>query len=182
MKRLCLYLILSFVAPAVAGDPPMPFTGKAAKVTDGDTIHVLLDKETHKIRLLHIDAPESKQAFGTKAKQALSEKIFGKEVKVVWKSRDRYKRILGDICLDDRWIKLELVQDGWRGTTNSIRRTRRWRRPRSRPASQRRACGATRIPSRRGSSARRKSSLTRRRVQTRLRTLFLGNLMYQESL
>src|SRR5947209_12328391 len=90
----------------------MPFTGKGDKVTDGDRIHVLLDKETHKIRLLHIDAPESKQAFGTKAKQALSEKVFGKEVKVVWKSRDRYKRILGDIYLDDRWVNLEMVQDG----------------------------------------------------------------------
>jgi micrococcal nuclease len=96
MSRLCLCLILSFVAPAVADDPPMPFMGKVVKVTDGDTIHVLLDRETHKIRLLHMDAPESKQAFGTKAKQALSDKVFGKEVKVVWKARDRYKRILGE--------------------------------------------------------------------------------------
>src|SRR5260370_34094926 len=111
MRRLCLCLILSFVAPVLADDPSMPFTGKVVKVTDGDTIHVLLDKETHKIRLLHIDAPESKQAFGTKAKQAISEKVFGKEVKVVWKSRDRYKRLLGDIYLDDRWINLEMVQD-----------------------------------------------------------------------
>src|SRR5947207_2877932 len=112
MRRLCLCLLLLFVGPALADDPPMPFTGKVVKVTDGDTIHVLLDKETHKIRLLHIDAPESKQAFGTKAKQALSEKVFGKEVKVVWKERDRYKRILGDIYLGDRWINLEMVQDG----------------------------------------------------------------------
>ena len=97
MKRLCLCLILLFVTTTLADDPPMPFTGKVVKVTDGDTIHVLLDKETHKIRLLHIDAPESKQAFGTKATQALGEKIFGKDVKVVWKERDRYKRILGDI-------------------------------------------------------------------------------------
>ena len=99
MRRLCLCLILSFVTPVLADDPPMPFTGKVVKVTDGDTIHVLLDKETHKIRLLHIDPPESKQAFGTKAKQALSEKVFGKEVKVVWKEHDRYKRILGGIYL-----------------------------------------------------------------------------------
>src|SRR5437763_16196441 len=102
MTRLSLFLILSFGAPAVADDPPMPFTGKVVKVTDGDTIHVLLDREMHKIRLLHIDAPESKQAFGTKAKQTLSEKVFGKEGKIVWKARDRYKRILGGIYLDDR--------------------------------------------------------------------------------
>jgi micrococcal nuclease len=82
--RMCLSTLASC---AVADDPPKPFTGKVVKVTDGDTIHVLLDKETHKIRLLHIDAPESKQAFSTKAKQALSEMVFGKDVKVVWKAR-----------------------------------------------------------------------------------------------
>jgi endonuclease YncB( thermonuclease family) len=121
MRRLCLFLIVSLVAPVVADDPPMPFTGKVVKVTDGDTIHVLLDKEPHKIRLLHIDAPESKQAFGTKAKQALSDKIFGKEVKVVWKERDRYKRVLCDIYLGDRWINLEMVSDGlaWHYKHNS---------------------------------------------------------------
>jgi endonuclease YncB( thermonuclease family) len=36
-----------------------------------------LDSETDKIRLLHIGAPESGQAFGTRAKQALSERVFG---------------------------------------------------------------------------------------------------------
>jgi endonuclease YncB( thermonuclease family) len=95
MKRLCAFALLVLAAPILAADPPMPFTGKVVKVTDGDTVHVLLDSETHKIRLLHIDAPESGQAFGTKAKQALSEMVFGKEVKVVRKSRDRYGRILG---------------------------------------------------------------------------------------
>jgi endonuclease YncB( thermonuclease family) len=112
MKPLSAFVLVVCASTMLADDPPKPFTGKVVKVTDGDTVHVLLDRETHKIRLLHIDAPESKQAFGTKAKQALSERVFGKEVKVVWKSRDRYKRILGDIYLGDRWINLEMVQDG----------------------------------------------------------------------
>jgi endonuclease YncB( thermonuclease family) len=89
MNRLAICPLLFLVSPILATDPPMPFSGKVVKVTDGDTIHVLPDRETHKIRLLHIDAPKSDQAFGTKAKQALSEMIFGKEVKVVWKSRGR---------------------------------------------------------------------------------------------
>jgi hypothetical protein len=33
--------------PCWAPGTPMPFTGKVVKVTDGDTIHVLLDSETH---------------------------------------------------------------------------------------------------------------------------------------
>jgi len=82
----------------------MPFAGKVVKIADGDTITVLFDKTQHRIRLAGIDAPENKQAFGTRSRQALADKVFGKEVKVVWKKRDKYKRILGDIYLDGRWV------------------------------------------------------------------------------
>jgi hypothetical protein len=82
-------LALRALALQPSTDPPKPFTGKVVGVTDGDTITVLHDRQPYKIRLEGIDAPESGQAFGTKAKQVLGAKIFGKEVKVVWKSRDR---------------------------------------------------------------------------------------------
>src|SRR6202007_563472 len=108
IPALCLYLFL-----AQAPDPPKPFTGKVVKVQDGDTVTVLVDEVQHRIRLAGIDAPENKQAFGTKAKQVLADKVFGKEVKVVWKKRDRYKRILGDIYLGERWLNLEMVEEGY---------------------------------------------------------------------
>src|SRR5262245_33522141 len=112
MKQLAAFTLLFLASSILAADPPMPLPGKVVKVTDGHKLHVLLDRETHKIRLLHIDAPGSGQAFGTRAKQALSEKVFGKEVKVVWKERDRYKRILGDIYVGEQWVNLEMVKDG----------------------------------------------------------------------
>ena len=88
------------------------FTGKVVGVADGDTITVLHNKQQHKIRFQHIDCPESTQAFGAKAKQALSEKVFGKTVTVKWDEMDRYKRILGDVYLGKRWINAEMVQNG----------------------------------------------------------------------
>ncbi len=88
------------------------FSGKVVGVSDGDTITVLYGKKQYKIRLLHIDCPESSQAFGTKAKQTLSSKIFGKTVTVKWKEKDRYERILGDIYIGQRWINAEMVQAG----------------------------------------------------------------------
>ncbi|MBM4070790.1 MAG: nuclease [Planctomycetes bacterium] len=106
-------VVVSVFALQPSTDPPKPFTGKVVGISDGDTITVLLDKQQHKIRLEGIDAPESGQAFGTKAKQVLSDKIFGKEVKVVWSSRDKYKRILGHVYLDDKWINKELVEEGF---------------------------------------------------------------------
>ena len=44
-----------------------------------------------------------RQAFGTKSREeALAEKVFGKTVTVRWEERDRYKRMLGHVLLDDR--------------------------------------------------------------------------------
>jgi len=99
----------------------IPFTlsadelrGKVVAVADGDTITVLdADKEQHKIRLQHIDAPESKQAFGTKSKEHLAGLVFGKEVVVTWTQRDRYKRILGEVHVGQTNANLEQVKAGF---------------------------------------------------------------------
>jgi endonuclease YncB( thermonuclease family) len=76
------------------------------RVTDGDTI-VVLDSANaqHKIRLTGIDAPERKQAFGTKSKEHLSDSVAGKFVVVDYSKRDRYQRILGKVLLSDQDIK-----------------------------------------------------------------------------
>lgn len=114
MRYALIGLLLLCGCHAVKGqDPSKPFTGKVVKIADGDTITVLLDKVQYRIRLAGIDAPEKKQAFGTQSKKALGDKIFGKDVKVVWKKRDLYNRIVGDIYLDSRWINKEMVEEGW---------------------------------------------------------------------
>lgn len=87
--------------------------GKVVSIADGDTVTVLdAEKVQHKIRLQGIDAPEKKQAFGTKSKEALSEKIFGREVVVIWNEKDRYQRVLGEVHLGKRHINQEMVQEG----------------------------------------------------------------------
>lgn len=96
--------------------------GKVVSIADGDTITVLdAAKVQHKIRLQGIDAPEKKQAFGTKSKERMSEKVGGEEVVVQWKEKDRYGRILGEVMIGSRHINLEMVQDGmaWHYTTYS---------------------------------------------------------------
>jgi endonuclease YncB( thermonuclease family) len=39
--------------------------------------------------------------------------VHEKTVRVVWKEKDRYGRIVGDVHLGDRNINLEMVRDGW---------------------------------------------------------------------
>jgi endonuclease YncB( thermonuclease family) len=110
------------VALAVFAEPDAKlheFTGKVVHIADGDTLTVLdSDKVQHKIRLHGIDAPEKSQAFGNTAKEALAEKVHEKSVRVVWKEKDQYGRIVGDVHLaeppaGDRNINIEMVHDGF---------------------------------------------------------------------
>ncbi|GLW61708.1 hypothetical protein Hthe01_20570 [Hydrogenophilus thermoluteolus] len=52
-------------------------------VSDGDTLTCLAEKRQIRVRLAQIDAPEKRQPFGEKAKQALSNLVFGKTVELI---------------------------------------------------------------------------------------------------
>lgn len=87
--------------------------GKVIKVTDGDTVNVLTsDNETHKIRLAGIDAPEKKQAFGNRSKQALAELIDGKIVTVDYNKLDRYQRAVGKVTFNGQDVNLRQIKLG----------------------------------------------------------------------
>lgn len=89
-------------------------TGKVVKVVDGDTIDVLQDRHTVRIRLNGIDAPESGQAYGGKAKQYVLELAALKVVKVKVFEKDRYGRRVGDVMLTDgQNLNREIVKAGY---------------------------------------------------------------------
>ncbi len=89
------------------------FEAKVIGVTDGDTITVLKDKKQIKVRLESIDCPESNQAYGNKAKQAMSNLVFGKTVTVQKTGQDRYKRTLAFVVVDRKNVSEELIKAGW---------------------------------------------------------------------
>jgi endonuclease YncB( thermonuclease family) len=93
--------------------PPKPFLAKVVRVADGDTITVLFEGKEHEIRLETIDAPERNQPHGQKAKEVLSGKLLGRDVKIVWKSKDKYKRIRGQVFLGDRRMCQEMLVEGY---------------------------------------------------------------------
>ena len=67
----------------------------------------------HKIRLNGIDAPEKSQAFGQKSRAHLSSLVSGKNVTVVYKSKDRYGRVLGTVFADSVNVNLEMLRGGY---------------------------------------------------------------------
>lgn len=56
--------------------------GKVVHISDGDTLTVLVDHKQMKKRFGEIDARESRQDYGQRAKQALGNLVFGKVVRV----------------------------------------------------------------------------------------------------
>ena len=86
---------------------------KVVGVHDGDTITGLdEDQKQFKIRLDAIDAPELGMPFGQASRKALSEKVFGKQVEVIVKTKDRYGRTVGHVLLDKRDMNLEMLEEG----------------------------------------------------------------------
>ncbi len=93
---------------------PRTLTGRIVSITDGDTVTVLDENnKQHKIRLAGIDAPERNQTSGQRSREALAAKIFQKDVRITWRELDKYGRTIGDIYIDDRWINMEMVREGW---------------------------------------------------------------------
>lgn len=98
---------------ASAGRKTLVIVGTVTRVSDGDTIWVHTGLLRHKVRLNHIDAPESNQPYGKESAAHLKSLIFGKEVRVEYETTDRYGRILGIVFLGETDINLQMVRGGY---------------------------------------------------------------------
>ena len=88
--------------------------GRVVGVADGDTITVLdADRVQHRIRLGGIDAPEKRQAFGTRSKESLSNIVFNRLVTVETRKTDRYGREIGKVLVDGIDANLQQVSRGF---------------------------------------------------------------------
>lgn len=91
----------------------LEIVGRVVGLADGDTITVLTEERRQvRVRLGEIDTPESRQPYGTRARQALSELVFGKAVRVVVQDTDRYGRTVGRVYAGAVDVNAEMVRQG----------------------------------------------------------------------
>ncbi len=104
-----LITVMAFSLLTVAED----YHGKVVSIADGDTITLLTPQNKQiKVRFHQIDTPEKAQPYGQKARQALADKIFNREIVVKVADTDRYGRIVGLVMLGQRNINYEMVVEG----------------------------------------------------------------------
>ena len=96
-----------------SAQPEQQLSGKIIEVYDGDTATLLTaDNVKYKVRFFGIDAPEAAQEFGIVSRDALREKILGREVSVMVVSSDVYGRAIGRVMIGSRYINLEMAAEG----------------------------------------------------------------------
>ena len=107
-RILAIFLLLAL--PVCLGDTLL---GRVIRVLDGDTIELLTaQRESIRIRLNAIDAPEKSQAYGQRSRKYLDDMVHGRNVRVQYTSKDRYGRVLGDIYVGEELINLKMVEAG----------------------------------------------------------------------
>ena len=92
----------------------MFFDARVVGVKDGDSIVVVRGGagSEEDIRIYGIDAPERGQPWSRRAREALSQRVFGKEVRINAVTTDRYGRTVGEVYADDVCVGCELLREG----------------------------------------------------------------------
>jgi endonuclease YncB( thermonuclease family) len=109
LRRALFALALLATTPALAED----LRGKVVAIADGDTLTLLTpEKRQVRVRLYGIDAPERRQPWGTRARQALADLAFRQNARVVVMDTDRYGRAVGRVYVGPVDVSAEMVRQG----------------------------------------------------------------------
>lgn len=106
-KYILILLIITVYYELKSQDVPI------IRVIDGDTYEVLLNGKKQPIRLMNVDAPELKQAFGAAVKDSLSHLLKNKTVAITALKLDIYGRLLVQINYQGKALDSLLVVKGW---------------------------------------------------------------------
>ena len=98
--------------PAASGDEEIALV---TRVIDGDTIDVLLNGETVRIRYVQTNTPERDEPCFRESTQANADLVANKTVRLLPSERDTdpFGRLLRFVYVDDVMVERILVEGGW---------------------------------------------------------------------
>lgn len=105
--------------PPMSGAACLPdherLRAELVKVTDGDTIQVMLNGELVKVRYIGIDTPEMDEPLGPLASGFNSSLLESSQVILIRdeSETDRFGRMLAYVIANNRFVNYELVRSGW---------------------------------------------------------------------
>lgn len=114
------FSLVNLLPAAHAAGAPYKLTGKVVRVSDGDTVNLLVENKQERIRLASIDAPETAhgssqpgQPFGEASRKNLAEYVAGKTLTVVCFEKDHYDRHICDIPVNGTTANRLQVEQGY---------------------------------------------------------------------
>lgn len=122
MKKLLFILLLILISSCTyTGETTLetehPLEGPylVTKVVDGDTVDVIIDGKTERLRFSGINTPETDECYYQEAKDELAKLILNKEVYIQQDKTDRgnYGRLLRYVYVDDLLVNQHLVENGF---------------------------------------------------------------------
>ncbi len=96
-------------------------SGKVTRCIDGDTFEARFEDELVSVRLIGVDAPETKhpdkdpEYFGEEASDYLCSLLLDQEVSLIFDETklDVYERLLAYVYLEDKLVNLQMLEDGY---------------------------------------------------------------------
>jgi micrococcal nuclease len=82
-------------------------------IHDGDTLTILQDNQPVKIRLAEVDAPESQQPFGTRARQSLAAMCFNTWAEIHFTGKRHFKRKLAHVTCNGQDVGTAQLHAGF---------------------------------------------------------------------
>lgn len=95
-----------------AKNPYNQWRGRVLAVVDGDTLNIMHDGASEKIRLYGIDAPEEKQLYGSEARIFAFKMVNNEYVTVIPTTTDKYGRTVAWVYLGDKCLNKEMLKNG----------------------------------------------------------------------
>ena len=93
-------LFLATLSGLSTGTTADTITGKVVGIADGDTLTLLVERIQYKIRVMGIDSPERKQAWGDQAKTSLGRLAFNRIAIADCPKVDRWGRKICKVTVD----------------------------------------------------------------------------------